>query len=96
MKIYGCISVKPVGWESFASLCSTAWWWERSPNYNNSNNFCNVNSNGNAKTEAAKTDEPRITITALSPSDTVPAIIAQPDGRWNFQMHLRLMATFIH
>ena len=54
MKIYGCISVKPVGWESFASLCSTAWWWERSPNYNNSNNFCNVNTNGNANNNNAK------------------------------------------
>ena len=54
MKIYGCISVKPVGWESFASLCSTAWWWERSPNYNNSNNFCNVNTNGNANNNNAR------------------------------------------
>lgn len=48
------ISVKPVGWESFASLCSTAWWWERSPNYNNSNNFCNVNTNGNANNNNAR------------------------------------------
>ena len=54
MKIYGCISVKPVGWESFASLGSTAWWWERSPNYNNSNNFCNVNTNGNANNNNAR------------------------------------------
>lgn len=48
MKIYGCISVKPVGWEFLVSQCSTANWWERSPNYNNANNFCNVNTNGNA------------------------------------------------
>ena len=24
-----------------------SWWWLRSPNYNNSNNFCDVNNNGN-------------------------------------------------
>ena len=54
MKLYGCISVKPVGWESFAPLCSTANWWERSPNYNNSNNFCNVNTNGNANNNNAR------------------------------------------
>jgi len=28
-------------------------WWERSPNYNNSNNFCNVNTNGNANNNNA-------------------------------------------
>lgn len=33
--------------------CSTANWWERSPNYNNSNNFCNVNTNGNANNNNA-------------------------------------------
>lgn len=33
---------------------STAWWWERSPNYNNSNNFCNVNTNGNANNNNAR------------------------------------------
>jgi len=27
---------------------TSAYWWERSPNYNNANNFCNVNTNGNA------------------------------------------------
>ncbi len=27
---------------------STAFWWERSPNYNNSSNFCIVNTNGTA------------------------------------------------
>lgn len=32
----------------FPPVCSTANWWERSPNYNNANNFCNVNTNGNA------------------------------------------------
>ena len=31
-----------------SATVSTAVWWERSPNYNNSNNFCNVNTNGNA------------------------------------------------
>ena len=54
MKIYGCISVKPVGWESFASLCSTAWWWERSPIYNNSNLFCIVYTDGGASYHAAR------------------------------------------
>ena len=53
MKIYGCISVKPVGWESFASLCSTAWWWERSPSYGGSNGFCIVSPNGDATIDAA-------------------------------------------
>lgn len=33
--------------------CSTANWWERSPNRNNSNNFCNVNNNGNANNNNA-------------------------------------------
>ena len=28
-------------------------WWLRSPNYNNSNNFCNVNTNGNANNNNA-------------------------------------------
>ena len=32
---------------------STANWWERSPNYNNTNNFCNVNTNGNANNNNA-------------------------------------------
>ena len=32
---------------------STANWWERSANYNNSNNFCNVNTNGNANNNNA-------------------------------------------
>ena len=53
MKFYGCISVKPVGWEFLASLGSAAWWWERSPNYNNSNNFCNVNTDGSANNNNA-------------------------------------------
>jgi len=34
-------------------VCSTAYWWERSPNYNNNNNFCNVNTNGNANNNNA-------------------------------------------
>ena len=34
-------------------MCSTANWWERSPNYNNTNNFCNVNTNGNANNNNA-------------------------------------------
>lgn len=33
---------------------STAYWWERSPNYNNNNNFCNVNTNGNANNNNAR------------------------------------------
>ncbi|MFQ7335342.1 MAG: DUF6273 domain-containing protein [Roseburia faecis] len=28
------------------------WWWLRSPNYNNSNNFCNVNT-GSSNTNNA-------------------------------------------
>ena len=28
-------------------------WWERSPNYNNSSNFCNVNSDGSANNNNA-------------------------------------------
>ena len=28
--------------------CPANWWWERSPNGSNSNNFCNVNSGGDA------------------------------------------------
>ena len=38
----------------FVLPCSTANWWERSPNYNNSNNFCNVNTNGNANNNNAR------------------------------------------
>lgn len=34
-------------------MCSTAYWWERSPNYSNANNFCNVNTNGNANNNNA-------------------------------------------
>lgn len=37
----------------FSPVCSTANWWERSPNYNNANNFCNVNTNGNANNNNA-------------------------------------------
>ena len=37
-----------------SATSSTAWWWERSPNYNNSNNFCNVNTNGNANNNNAR------------------------------------------
>lgn len=29
------------------------WWWERSPNGSNSNNFCDVNSNGSASLNSA-------------------------------------------
>lgn len=38
----------------FLFQASTANWWERSPNYNNSNNFCNVNTNGNANNNNAR------------------------------------------
>ena len=31
-----------------SATSSTAWWWERSPNYNNSSYFCYVDTNGNA------------------------------------------------
>ena len=27
--------------------CPANWWWERSPNGSNSNNFCNGNANNN-------------------------------------------------
>ena len=33
---------------------STAWWWERSPFYDNSNYFCVVNTNGNASYNYAR------------------------------------------
>lgn len=39
---YGCISVK-----------SAANWWERSPYSGNSNNFCNVNTDGSANNNNA-------------------------------------------
>ena len=45
---YGCVSVIPVGWDSLRPVFTAAIWWERSPNYNNANNFCVVNTNGNA------------------------------------------------
>lgn len=32
---------------------SASYWWERSPNGNNSSNFCRVNSNGNANNSSA-------------------------------------------
>ena len=33
----------------YVSVTSTAAnWWERSPNYSNANNFCNVNTDGSA------------------------------------------------
>ena len=54
MKFYGCISVKPVGWEFLASLGSAAWWWERSPRYDNSYAFCFVYTNGNASNGSAR------------------------------------------
>ena len=53
MNIIGCISVKPVVGSFLDFRCSTANWWERSPNYNNANNFCNVNTNGNANNNNA-------------------------------------------
>ena len=46
-----CISAKLV--DELLLSCSTVNWWERSPNYNNSNNFCNVNNNGNANNNNA-------------------------------------------
>ena len=38
-----------------SSTSSTAYWWERSPYYNNSNTFCYVNTNGNANYYTART-----------------------------------------
>ena len=35
--------------------CPADWWWERSPHGSNSNNFCSVNSNGNANLNSANT-----------------------------------------
>ena len=49
-----CISVNLVVGQRLDSRCSTALWWERSPNCNNSNNFCNVNTNGNANNNNAR------------------------------------------
>ena len=37
-----------------SSTSSTAYWWERSPNYNNSSNFCLVYTNGNATSDGAR------------------------------------------
>lgn len=54
MIIIRCISVKLVVGLFLVFRCSTANWWERSPNYNNSNNFCNVNTNGNANNNNAR------------------------------------------
>ena len=31
-----------------ARLFAAVIWWESSPNYNNANNFCDVNTNGSA------------------------------------------------
>ena len=36
-----------------SSTSTTAFWWERSPYYYNSNSFCNVDANGNAGTGTA-------------------------------------------
>jgi len=33
--------------------CLAVNWWERSANYNNATNFCNVNTNGNANNNNA-------------------------------------------
>lgn len=33
--------------------CPANWWWERSPSGSNSNNFCNVDSGGNANNNNA-------------------------------------------
>ena len=35
--------------------CSANNWWERSPNSDNTNNFCNVNNSGNANNNNAST-----------------------------------------
>ncbi len=53
MSFYGCISVKPAGGGGWYLYCRSAYWWERSPNYNNANNFCNVNNSGNANNNSA-------------------------------------------
>lgn len=37
----------------YSSTSTAVNWWERSPNYNNTNNFCNVNNNGNANNNNA-------------------------------------------
>ena len=37
-----------------SATSSTAWWWERSPNYNNSSHFCNVHTTGNANCYTAR------------------------------------------
>ena len=41
-----------VGFLKFGSRSANNW-WERSPNYNNANNFCNVNSDGSANNNNA-------------------------------------------
>ena len=37
-----------------SATSSTAWWWERSPNYYNSSSFCIVDTNGNANNFGAR------------------------------------------
>lgn len=37
-----------------SSTSSTAYWWERSPNYHTASTFCIVNTNGNASTTASR------------------------------------------
>lgn len=32
---------------------AAVWWWSRSANYNNSNNFCNVNTDGSTNNNNA-------------------------------------------
>lgn len=38
--------ISPLGVQLIMSLLAV-WWWLRSPNYNNNNNFQNVNTDGN-------------------------------------------------
>ena len=45
---------KGIGQISIITLSGSAnYWWLRSPHYNNSNNFCRVNSNGNVNNNTA-------------------------------------------
>lgn len=38
----------------YSATGSTAYWWERSPTYNNDRNFCSVNTNGGANTNYSR------------------------------------------
>ena len=64
-------------------LRPASYWWERSPNYNNSNNFCNVNSNGNANNNTA------------SNANYVAAIMPFTRNAYSKEAHIRVPEVII-